>query len=133
MLDFGSLAVLFFTLPFYTWAASLLGLGPSRKVQKEVNDMANQYRLITILSTAAGEEGIASLTDTIKAKIESGATIDTFDAIGTRELAYEIDGQKNGYYVQTVFTADSVFPKEIERVLKITDGVIRYLIVRVGE
>ena len=82
--------------------------------------MANQYRLITILSTAKGEEGIASLTDTIKAKIESGATIDTFDAIGTRELAYEI-------------TADSVFPKELERVLKITDGVIRYLIVRVGE
>ncbi len=91
--------------------------------------MANQYRLIAILSTANGEEGIASLTDTI----ESGATIDTFDAIGTRELAYEIDGQKNGYYVQTVFTADSVFPKELERVLKITDGVIRYLIVRVGE
>ena len=67
--------------------------------------MANQYRLITVLSTAAGEEGIASLTDTIKAKIESGATIDAFDTIGTRELAYEIEGQKNGYYVQTVFTA----------------------------
>ena len=59
--------------------------------------MANQYRLITILSTAAGEEGIASLTDTIKAKIESGATIDAFDALGTRELAYEIEGQRNGY------------------------------------
>ena len=95
--------------------------------------MVNQYRLITILSTAAGEEGIASLTDTIKAKIESGATIDAFDALGTRELAYEIEGQRNGYYVQTLFTADSEFPKEIERVLKITDGVIRYLIVRVGE
>ena len=95
--------------------------------------MANQYRLITILSTAAGEEGIASLTDTIKAKSESGATIDAFDALGTRELAYEIEGQRNGYYVQTLFTADSEFPKEIERVLKITDGVIRYLIVRVGE
>ena len=95
--------------------------------------MANQYRLITILSTAAGEEGIASLTDTIKAKIESGATIDAFDALGTRELAYEIEGQRNGYYVQTLFTADSEFPKEIERVLKMTDGVIRYLIVRVGE
>ena len=95
--------------------------------------MANQYRLITVLSTAAGEEGIASLTDTIKANFLFFFFIDTFDAIGTRELAYEIDGQKNGYYVQTVFTADSVFPKEIERVLKITDGVIRYLIVRVGE
>ncbi len=52
--------------------------------------MANQYRLIAILSTANGEEGIASLTDTIKAKIESGATIDTFDAIGTRELVLRL-------------------------------------------
>ena len=50
--------------------------------------MANQYRLITVLSTAVGEEGIASLTDTIKAKIESGATIDAFDTIVTPELAY---------------------------------------------
>ena len=133
MLDFGSTAVLFFSMPLIYGRYPCPDLEPDRKVQKEVNDMANQYRLIAILSTANGEEGIASLTDTIKAKIESGATIDTFDAIGTRELAYEIDGQKNGYYVQAVFTADSVFPKEIERVLKITDGVIRYLIVRVGE
>ena len=95
--------------------------------------MANQYRLITILSTALGEEGIASLADTIKAKIETGATVVAFDTLGTRELAYEIEGQKNGYYVQAVFTAESDFPKEIERVLKITDGVIRFLIVRVGE
>ena len=133
MLDFGVPAVLFFSMPLIYGRYPCPATGPDRKVQKEVNDMANQYRLIAILSTANGEEGIASLTDTIKAKIESGATIDTFDAIGTRELAYEIDGQKNGYYVQTVFTADSVFPKELERVLKITDGVIRYLIVRVGE
>ena len=95
--------------------------------------MANTYRLVVVLSAALGDEGAASLTDTIKAKIESGATIDAFDTIGTRELAYEIEGQKNGYYVQTVFTAESEFPRELERVLKITDGVIRYLIVRVGE
>ena len=48
-------------------------------------------------------------------------------------MLFRSDGQKNGYYVQTVFTAESDFPRELERVLKITDGVIRYLIVRVGE
>ncbi|MCR4688048.1 MAG: 30S ribosomal protein S6 [Saccharofermentans sp.] len=95
--------------------------------------MANTYRLIVVLGASIGEEGCTSLTDTIKAKIESGATLNSLDSLGNKELAYEIDGEKNGYYVQANFTADSDFPKELERVLKITDGVIRYLIVRVGE
>ncbi len=95
--------------------------------------MANTYRLIVVLGASLGDEGSASLTDTIKAKIESGATLNSLDSLGIKELAYEIDGEKNGYYVQANFTADSDFPKELERVLKITDGVIRYLVVRVGE
>jgi small subunit ribosomal protein S6 len=98
-----------------------------------VNDMANTYRLIVVLSAALGDEGIASLTDTIKAKVESGATLNSLDSLGVKELAYEIEGQKNGYYVQANFTAESDFPKELERVLKITDGVIRFIVVRVGE
>jgi small subunit ribosomal protein S6 len=95
--------------------------------------MANTYRLIVVLGASLGDEGSASLTDTIKAKIESGATLNSLDSLGIKELAYEINGEKNGYYVQANFTADSDFPKELERVLKITDGVIRYLVVRVGE
>ena len=95
--------------------------------------MANTYRLVVVLSAALGDEGVASLSDTIKAKVESAATLNSFDALGVKELAYEIEGQKNGYYVQANFTAESDFPKEIERVLKITDGVLRYLTVRVDE
>jgi small subunit ribosomal protein S6 len=95
--------------------------------------MANTYRLVVVLSAALGDEGVASLSDTIKAKVESAATLNSFDALGVKELAYEIEGQKNGYYVQANFTADSDFPKELERVLKITDGVIRFIVVRVGE
>ncbi|MCR5616460.1 MAG: 30S ribosomal protein S6 [Saccharofermentans sp.] len=95
--------------------------------------MANTYRLVVVLSAALGDEGVASLSDTIKAKVESAATLNSFDALGVKELAYEIEGQKNGYYVQANFTAESDFPKELERVLKITDGVIRFIVVRVGE
>ena len=95
--------------------------------------MANNYRLIVVLSAALGDEGAATLTDTIKAKIESGATLNSLDSLGKKELAYEIDRQKNGYYVQANFTAGSDFPKELERVLKITDGILRFIVVRVGE
>jgi small subunit ribosomal protein S6 len=95
--------------------------------------MANTSRLVVVLSAALGDEGVASLSDTIKAKVESAATLNSFDALGVKELAYEIEGQKNGYYVQANFTAESDFPKELERVLKITDGVIRFIVVRVGE
>ena len=95
--------------------------------------MANTYRLVVVLSAALGDEGVASLSDTIKAKVESAATLNSFDALGVKELAYEIEGQKNGYYVQANLTAESDFPKELERVLKITDGVIRFIVVRVGE
>jgi len=50
-----------------------------------------------------------------------------------KKLAYEIEDQKEAVYVKIIFTAESDFPKEIERVLKITDGVLRYLTVRVDE
>ena len=95
--------------------------------------MANNYRLVVVLNPNKGEEGLASLKDSIKAKIETGATIDALDNLGTKHLAYEIDDQREGLYLKVVYTADSEFPKEIERVLNITDGVLRYLTVRVSE
>jgi len=95
--------------------------------------MANNYRLIVVLNPSVGEEGLASLTESIKSKIESNGTIEAVDVLGNQKMAYEINNERNGYYVQINFTADSEFPKEIERVLKITDGVLRFIVVRVGE
>ena len=95
--------------------------------------MANSYRAVVVLNPALGEEGLSALTDSIKAKVESAATIDSLDVVGMKELAYEIQDQKSGYYVQINFTAEGDFPSEFERVLNITDGVLRYLVVRIGE
>lgn len=95
--------------------------------------MANQYQLVVVLSNANGEEGVNALIDSIKAKVETGATIDALENLGSKELAYEINDQKTASYLKVTFTADGEFPKEIERVLKITEGVLRYLIVRVSE
>jgi len=95
--------------------------------------MANKYRAVVVLNPSLGDEGIAALADSIKAKVESSASIDSFDTIGMKELAYEINDQRSGYYVQINFTAEGDFPSEFERVLNITDGVLRYLVVRIGE
>ncbi|MBR6959396.1 MAG: 30S ribosomal protein S6 [Clostridiales bacterium] len=95
--------------------------------------MANNYRAVVVLNPTLGDEGLTALTDSIKAKIESAATIDSLDVIGMKELAYEINDQRSGYYVQINFTAEGDFPSEFERVLNITDGVLRYLVVRIGE
>ena len=95
--------------------------------------MANQYQLVTVLNPAIGEEALNSLIETIKSKIETGATVDALENLGSKHLAYEIQDQKEGVYLKILFTAESEFPKEIERVLKITDGVLRFLAVRVSE
>jgi small subunit ribosomal protein S6 len=92
--------------------------------------MANKYELIVVLSPALGDEGYASTTELIKAKLATAAVVDAVETLGTKRLAYEINDQKDGFYLQFNFTSEPDFPKEIERVLKITEGVLRFLVVR---
>ncbi|MBP3265939.1 MAG: 30S ribosomal protein S6 [Clostridiales bacterium] len=95
--------------------------------------MANQYQLVVVLNPAQGEEAVNALIESIQAKIAQAGTVDALDNLGTKKLAYEIDDAKEGTYVKVLFTAPVEFPRELERVLKITAGVLRFLIVRVGE
>ena len=80
-----------------------------------------------------GEEAVNALIESIQAKIAQAGTVDARDNLGTKKLAYEIDDAKEGTYIKVLFTAPVEFPRELERVLKITAGVLRFLIVRVGE
>lgn len=95
--------------------------------------MANQYQLVIVLNPANGEEATNALIETLKTKIESVATIDAFENLGMKKLAYDIEDQKDGVYLKVTFTAEAEAPKEIERVLKITDGVLRFLTIRISE
>ena len=95
--------------------------------------MANQYQLVVVLDPAAGEEAVNALIENIQAKIAQVGTVDALDNLGTKKLAYEINDAKEGTYFKVLFTAPVEFPRELERVLKITAGILRYLVVRVGE
>ena len=95
--------------------------------------MANQYQLVVVLDPASGEEAVNALIESIQAKIAQAGTVDALDNLGTKKLAYEINDAKEGTYVKVLFTAPVEFPRELERVLKITAGVLRFLVVRQDE
>lgn len=85
------------------------------------------YETVMIISMKKGEEGIQAIVEKFKALIEKHATLKNVDEWGKRKLAYEIDDQTEGYYVLYTFTSKPDFPAELDRVFKITDGVMRSL------
>lgn len=92
--------------------------------------MVNKYETIFIINAEIGEENIKGLVEKFKNLLETSAQLENIDEWGKRRLAYEVEGQNEGYYVLANFSADSAFPHELERIYKITDGVIKYLIIK---
>ena len=89
-----------------------------------------KYETMAVFSLKDGEEAATALVEKFKKLIEENATIDSVDEWGKRRLAYEIDYQNEGYYVLIHFTSAPEFPAELDRVYKITEGVLRTLIVK---
>lgn len=91
------------------------------------------YEVVYIIDPAQGEEGIAALVEKFKALAEQhGSTVEV-EEWGAKKLAYPINYKTEGYYVLMSFTSEPAFPKELDRVLGITDGIMRSLIVCKGE
>ena len=86
------------------------------------------YEAMVIYSLNNGEDGVNALNDKFKAMSEANGTMESVNEWGKRKLAYEIDDQTEGYYVLYTFSAKPEFPAEFERVLGITDGVMRSLV-----
>ena len=92
--------------------------------------VVGKYETMFILDTALTEEQLEALLEKFKTLIGSAGEIETVDVWGKRRLAYTIDYKTEGYYVLINFSANTEFPKELDRIYKITDGVIRSMIVR---
>ncbi|MDD3692883.1 MAG: 30S ribosomal protein S6 [Oscillospiraceae bacterium] len=88
------------------------------------------YEAVLIFSITLGEDGIAALVDKFKSLLEQNAENVEIDEWGKRRLAYLINDENEGFYVLYNFESDSDFPAELDRVCKITEGVLRSLIVR---
>ena len=95
--------------------------------------ITGKYEVLYIIDPTQGEEGIAALVEKFKAMVEAEGTLSNIDEWGKRRLAYEIDDKTEGYYVLMNMETNPAFPAELERVMKITEGVMRVLTTVVEE
>ena len=92
-----------------------------------------KYETVMVLSTAITEDETAALVEKFKGLIEKNGTVESVDEWGKRKLAYPIKDETDGYYVLINFSSEVDFPAELDRVYKITDGILRTLIIAQGE
>ena len=93
-------------------------------------EIINKYETIFVLDAALEEEKITALSEKFQKLIADNATVESVDVWGKRKLAYPIDFKTEGYYVLVNFASNPEFPKELERIYGITDGVMRFITVR---
>jgi small subunit ribosomal protein S6 len=92
------------------------------------------YEIMFIVNPNVPEEEI----DKINAQIENiitsgGGKVDKIEKMGKRRLAYEVEKQREGYYVLFAIHANGDIIKECERRLRVMDAVIKYITVRTDE
>ncbi len=90
--------------------------------------ISGKYEVLYIIDPAKGEEGIAALVEKFKALVEANGTLTSIDEWGKRRMAYPINDLVEGYYVLMTMDAKPEFPAELDRVFKITEGILRSLI-----
>ena len=95
--------------------------------------ITGKYEVLYIVDPAQGEEGIAALVEKFKAMVEAEGTLSSIDEWGKRRLAYPINDLVEGYYVYMTCDAKPEMPAELDRVFKITEGILRSIIVAVEE
>ena len=87
-----------------------------------------KYEVLYIINPNLSEEETQAVVEKFKTLVEQNGTIDEMEEWGKRKLAYEINYLTEGYYVLIKFTSGPDFPAELDRILGITDGVIRSLV-----
>jgi len=95
--------------------------------------VTNYYETLMVLESKLSEDQKNAIIEKIKGIIEAGGTLEKLDLWGNRRLAYPINYQTEGYYVVIQFTSNPELPREIERVYGITDGILRFLVIKRDE
>lgn len=93
----------------------------------------NNYEVMYIVKPVEEEAYNAVVNKFDELLKANGATIEKTDKWGKKRLAYAIQDFNDGLYVLTTFTASPAAIKELDRVMKITDEILRHMIIRKGE
>jgi small subunit ribosomal protein S6 len=91
----------------------------------------NKYEVLYIIDASADdatkEAQIAKYSDLVTAV---GGTVEAVDKWGIKKFAYPMEFKNEGYYVLMTFSAPAELPAEMERQMRISDSIIRYLVIR---
>ena len=94
----------------------------------------NKYELALVVNAKIEDDARAAVIEKVKEMITRfGGNVTDVDEWGKRRLAYEINDRTEGFYYLVNFKADSEFPKELERQYKITEGILRTIVIRKDE
>lgn len=92
------------------------------------------YEIIFVADPGLGEPEVDALTEQVQGFVEKdGGVVEKVEKWGKKRLAYDVGRHHEGSYVLIVARGSGPLVKEVERRLKVTDGIIRYLTVRVDE
>jgi small subunit ribosomal protein S6 len=93
-----------------------------------------KYELLFIVRPTLSDQEIAALIEQVKGHIGNvGATLTQVQNLGRRQLAYEIDHVREGTYVLMHFEGSGVEIAELDRRLRVSDAVLRHIIIRIDE
>ena len=93
----------------------------------------NKYETIFIVKPSVEETGVKELTEKFSNIINNDGKVESAEVLGKKKLAYEIKKNSEGIYVLINFEAEPSLIKELERVYRITDEVIKFIVVRKDE
>jgi small subunit ribosomal protein S6 len=135
--------LLVFDVVCYNWKQNFLGEQMvAKKVSKEASKVASKvedkqlrdYELVLIISPEVVDEALDTAIKSISQFItEKGGIISEVEQWGKRKLAYPIEHFMEGSYVLTRFKSEPILNKELEANLKMSEEVLRHLLIRVGD
>ena len=93
----------------------------------------NKYESVIIINPNIEAEGVKALVDKFSGLINANGNVISVEEIGKKKLAYEIKKNKEGNYIVFKFEANPNLISELERVYRITDEVIKFIVVKEEE
>lgn len=93
----------------------------------------NKYESVIIINPNLEAESIKALIEKFSNLINSNGTVNSVEEVGKKKLAYEIKKNKEGYYVVFKFESKPEAIAELERIYRITDEVIKFIVVKEEE
>jgi small subunit ribosomal protein S6 len=91
------------------------------------------YELMFIIDPTLEDEAKSATIEAVKGIIANEGEVGDVDEWGLRKMAYAIQKKSEGYYVVMQFKAEPTLPKELDRRLRISDNVMRHIIVNKDE